>query len=698
MPARNPKVVRVGKPLVGEVSAVEGKQFEIRTGILVGLLIACLLVFVFALYNAQVVHGAEYLEQSKRKIVKTVAVEASRGEITDRYGRVLVSNRLSYNLTFDSSLLAAGQDQNAAIWALIQACDKKGVPHLDSLPVSRTMPFAYTTDTATDAEKKRFAKYLTDRGWAQDLSADELIRLMRQDFKLDAAYTDAQARQIVGVRYELAVRKLVNTTAYVFAEDVDINVISVLKEGNYPGVQINAVSAREYETASAAHILGTVGRIYEEEYPELSKKGYAMDDVVGKSGAEKAFEDFLKGTDGVRTIDTNEDGKITSELYTTEPQPGNNVALTIDLRLQEDTEKALAETTQKMVEKDGQQRGGAAVVIGVNSGEVLASASYPTYNLETYNADYTQLVSDPTKPLFNRAMQGIYPPGSTFKMVTAVGALEQGIILPSTIIEDKGIYTYYDDYQPRCWLYKSTGHTHGKISVVTAIEVSCNYFFYDVGRRLGIDQLDKYAKEFGLGSPTGVELPEAAGILAGPEYRESIGGNFTGGDTLQAAIGQSDNAFTPIQLANYIATLVNGGTHYKAHLLKDVKSYDYTKQMDAYDEKPLGTVAMSDQTLETVKEGMLKVAQEGTVSSYFKNYPIKVGAKTGTAQTGGDNTNNGVFVCFAPYDKPEIAIAIVIEKGGSGAALAETAVAILNSYFGTENAVTSSQGENTLLP
>lgn len=679
---------------------MEGKKFRTRTGIITGLLMACILWFLMTLYTTQIVQGAEYLEQSRRKIVRTEKVEASRGEITDRYGRVLITNRLSYNLTFDASYLAESQNQNEAILKLIQACDEQGVAHIDNLPVSLSVPFEYTLDSSADSQKnRRFSRYLSDRGWdVNSVDAGELIVLMRKDFKLDESYSDQQARQIIGVRYELALRKLINTTAYIFAEDVDIDLISVLKEGSFPGMRINTVSKREYMTPYAAHILGSVGRIYEEEYKELAEKGYAMDDMVGNSGVEKAFEEYLRGTDGVRIIDTNTDGKITSELYTTEPQPGGNVALTIDIRLQGATETALALTTEEMTKKDGETRGSAAVVIAVNSGEVLASASYPTYSLSSYNADYNQLAADAANPLYNRATQGIYPPGSTFKMVTAVGALEEEVITPQTLIEDKGIYTYYDDYQPRCWLYRATGHTHGKINVVTAIEVSCNYFFYDVGRRLGIEKLDEYARKFGLGLPTGIEIPESKGILAGPEYRQSVGGVFRGGDTLQAAIGQSDNNFTPLQLANYIATLVNGGTNYSAHLLKSVKSYDYSSVVFEYGSQETGTVNISQGTLEAVKQGMRNVAVQGTAAAYLKNYPIAVGAKTGTAQTGVDSISNGIFVCFAPYDDPEIAIAIVVEKGGSGAALAQTAIAIMDAYFNGEDTMTSVEQENVLLP
>ena len=355
-----------------------------------------------------------------------------------------------------------------------------------------------------------------------------------------------------------------------------------------------------------------------------------------------------------------------------------------------------AETITGMIDEDSNERGGAAAVVSVGSGEVLALASYPTYDLSTFNEDYDELVADERLPMFNRATQGIYAPGSTFKMCTAVAALESGIITPSSIIQDRGIYTYYRDPQPMCWVYRQGGSTHGRINVTQAITESCNYFFYEVGRLTGIRTLDSYASQFGLGQSTGIEIGDSSGVLASPEWADSHNQEWTDGQTITAAIGQSYNLFTPLQLANYIATLVGGGQHYEAHLLKNVKSYDNSSVIYAYDKAPLNTVEMSDSTLQAVKEGMHNLTT-GSLSYYFSNCVVSAGAKTGTAETGIADTNNGVFVCFAPYDDPQIAVAVVIEKGGSGAALASTAVDIVNSYFSQEEIGAVVIGENTLL-
>lgn len=676
-----------------------------------GFLLVVLFFFVTVLYNTQIVHGQEYLEQSVRTITKQEAVEASRGIITDRSGKSMVSNTQTYNLTFDTSLLKDGDDENTCILRLIQLCRNQSLAWVDELPLTVSSPYAYTVDSISNTQKNRFVKFLqsmklvsadvsssglTGEQLAQaGLTADVLMSDMRTYFKIPADWSDADARAVLGVLYELSVRKLVNTTAYTMVENISSPLISLLNDGNYAGAKVTSSSVRKYETTYAAHILGTVGRIFEEDYAKLKEKGYAMDDLVGKSGVESAFEEYLRGTDGTRVVSTNSDGKITSELYSKEPKPGDTVELTIDLDLQRATEDALDATVSKMTAADGITRGAGAAVIQVGTGDILALASYPTFNPTTYGQDYNQLSKDPAKPLFNRATQGTYAPGSTFKPCTAVAALESGVISPSTTIYDKGIYTYYaPTYTPHCWIYPGS---HGLVNVTKAITVSCNYFFFEVGRLTGIKALDQYATNFGLGQHTGIEIGDSAGVLAGPDYAKSAGLTWTDGQTIATAIGQSYNLFTPLQLANYIATLVGGGNHYPAHLLKEVKSYDNSQIVYAESSKPENTIDISDTNLNAVKEGMHALTTTGSLSSYFSKCVVDAGAKTGTAQVTKDTKNNGVFVCFAPYDDPKIAVAIVIEKGGSGSALASTAVEILNAYFSADEIGTAVIGENELL-
>ena len=655
---------------------------------------AFLLLFAVVLYDAQILHGGENRAKSISSNAASETVTASRGIITDRNGKVLVSNRLAYTLVFDRSGFADDAALNAAILRLVQLCEETGTGWNDTLPIGRVGNFL----RYSNARSETFDKFIEKNDLTSGASGRQLLSELRELYHVDESLSEREARLIVGVRYELHSRD-----SYTFAEDVSTEVLSLITDGRYEGVTIRTASARVYNTALAAHILGTIGPIWQEEwsssedtgYVGYADKGYSMNDLVGKDGVEKAFESYLRGMDGRRLITTDETGKITGELYTREPQPGGTVALTLDIDLQADVEAALAETISGMIDKDSNERGGAAAVVSVGTGEVLALASYPTYDLSTFNEDYDELVNDQRLPMFNRATQGIYAPGSTFKMVTAVAALESGIITPSSIIQDRGIYTYYKDPQPMCWIYSQTGSTHGRINVSQAITDSCNYFFYEVGRLTGIRTLDSYASQFGLGQSTGIEIGDSSGVLASPEWAESHDQEWTDGQTITAAIGQSYNLFTPLQLANYVATLVGGGDHYQAHLLKNVKAYDNSRLLYMYDDKPINAVEMSDTTLSAVTRGMHELTVSGSVAYAFENCVVSAGAKTGSAQVGTDIAN-GVFVAYAPYEKPEIAVAIVIEKGGSGAALANTAVEIINSWFSRAQDG-AAVGENTLL-
>ena len=655
---------------------------------------AFLLLFAVVLYDAQILHGGENRAKSISSNAASETVTASRGIITDRNGKVLVSNRLAYTLVFDRSGFDDDAALNAAILRLVQLCEETGTGWNDTLPIGRVGNFL----RYSNARSETFDKFIEKNDLTSGASGRQLLSELRELYHVDESLSEREARLIVGVRYELHSRD-----SYTFAEDVSTEVLSLITDGRYEGVTIRTASARVYNTALAAHILGTIGPIWQEEwssnedtgYVGYADKGYSMNDLVGKDGVEKAFESYLRGTDGRRLITTDETGKITGELYTREPQPGGTVALTLDIDLQADVEAALAETISGMIDKDSNERGGAAAVVSVGTGEVLALASSPTYDLSTFNEDYDELVNDQRLPMFNRATQGIYAPGSTFKMVTAVAALESGIITPSSIIQDRGIYTYYKDPQPMCWIYSQTGSTHGRINVSQAITDSCNYFFYEVGRLTGIRTLDSYASQFGLGQSTGIEIGDSSGVLASPEWAESHDQEWTDGQTITAAIGQSYNLFTPLQLANYVATLVGGGDHYQAHLLKNVKAYDNSRLLYMYDDKPINAVEMSDTTLSAVTRGMHELTVSGSVAYAFENCVVSAGAKTGSAQVGTDIAN-GVFVAYAPYENPEIAVAIVIEKGGSGAALANTAVEIINSWFSRAQDGTAI-GENTLL-
>ena len=712
-----------------------------RFRVMAAMALAVLAIYLVVLFNTQVVHHEEYLAKSIQTITRMENVEASRGIITDRSGRTLVTNQSTYSLTFDASLLKPGENQNDAILRLVTLCRDQGVAWEDNLPLSLDGAAHFTVDTLTDTQKSRFFSYLRDLKPTRELLAayvrqhpellkppkegetaldpaaakdTELLKQtnsaaltnslllnagitpaklfdwMREDMKLSDNYSDSDARLILGVRYELKLRKLgANNNAYVLAQNVDVAFCSLISDGQFQGAKIIRSSARQYATTYAAHILGTVGRIpdYTDEWKD---RGYLMDDTVGLSGAEAAFEDYLRGTDGKRMISVNSDGKITGEYYSVEPRSGYTVELTVDLKLQQAVEDTLAAKVAQLNQKDHlDSRGAAAAVVKVGTGEILALASCPSYDLSTWRKDFAELRDDPAKPLTNRAASSAYAPGSTLKPATAVAALESGATTPSETLFDTGYWKYPSTtWNGGTWCWKHSGH--GKVNATTAITNSCNYYFAEMGYRMGLDTLNEYYSALGLGEPTGIEIGEKTGRQATNE-----GGS---NQAPWAAYGQADQLYTPLQLANYIATLVSGGQHCPAHLLKSVKSYDNSEIIATGDTTPLNTLNISDSTLQAVKKGMYGYTQPGgMVYSYFKDCIVSAGAKTGTAQLGGGLKNNGVFVAFAPYDDPEIAIALVLEKGDAGAALATTAVDIINAYFDREDTA-SILPENQLIP
>ncbi len=712
-----------------------------RFRVMAAMALAVLAIYLVVLFNTQVVHHEEYLAKSIQTITRMENVEASRGIITDRSGRTLVTNRSTYSLTFDASLLKPGENQNDAILRLVTLCRDQGVAWEDNLPLSLDGAAHFTVDALTDTQKGRFFSYLRDLKPTRELLAayvrqhpellkppkegetaldpatakdTELLKQtnsaaltnslllnagvtpaklfdwMREDMKLSDDYSDSDARLILGVRYELKLRKLgANNNAYVLAQNVDVAFCSLISDGQFQGAKIIRSSARQYATTYAAHILGTVGRIpdYTDEWKD---RGYLMDDTIGLSGAEAAFEDYLRGADGKRMISVNSDGKITGEYYSVEPRSGYTVELTVDLKLQQAVEDTLASAVESLNAKDGlDSRGAAAAVVKVGTGEILSLASYPTFDLSTWRQDYAELSSDPATPMLNRAASSAYAPGSTLKPATAVAALESGATTPSETLFDTGYWKYPSTtWNGGTWCWKHSGH--GKVNATTAITNSCNYYFAEMGYRMGLDTLNEYYSALGLGESTGIEIGEKTGRQATNE-----GGS---NQAPWAAYGQADQLYTPLQLANYIATLVSGGQHCPAHLLKSVKSYDNSEIIATGDTTPLNTLSISDSTLQAVKKGMYGYTQPGgMVYSYFKDCIVSAGAKTGTAQLGGGLKNNGVFVAFAPYDDPEIAIALVLEKGDAGAALASTAVTILNSYFSRES-TGSVLPENQLIP
>lgn len=676
----------------------EAQKLRYRLIAMGGLFAACLVVFFITMFNAQIVNGAAYREQSVRTYTSVETVEASRGILTDRNGKVLVSNHTVYTLTFDPSLVPE-DELNGELLRLIDLLHEQDVPWYDELPLTDGTPYAYDFSVSRSGT---LLKYVESKRWIEEgmtldemlagLPASTLFSQLCTEYGVDADLSPTQKRELVGLRYSLAIAAMAGEGTFLFASDVSVALISLLKDGSYGGIRVGTSTVREYHTGAAAHILGRVGKIQNwDDYKD--KEGYEWNDLVGLDGVEAAFEDYLRGTDGTRIVTTNADGKVIDELYSVEPQPGNNVSLTIDIDFQEAVEQIIAGTAEAMTAEDGIDRGAAAAVVEIGTGDVLALATYPTYSLATFNQDFAELNTDPMRPMLNRATQWAFAPGSTFKPMVAVAALETGAITTQTKIRDLGAYHYYDMVY-HCWIWPGN---HGPVNVTDAITVSCNYFFYEVGRLTGISTLDSYAAAFGLGQPTGIEIPESTGTMTSPEYVNALDGQYwTDGLTLQAAIGQAFDLFTPLQLANYIATLAGGGTRYNTHLLSDVSEYDNAAPVYVYDEPPADVVSISEENLHAVLTGMRKLVTDGSVRAQFRDCVVDAAAKTGTAQTGGRGTiSNGVFVAFAPYDDPQIALALVIEKGNSGGALASTAVEILNAYFTAADP--DVVGENTLL-
>ena len=673
---------------------MEQKSFFYRLLALGGLFAVCLAVFVAAMFSGQIVHGEEYLAQSVRTNTRTEPVEASRGIITDRNGKVLVSNRPIYTLAFDASLVPEDA-LNDALLRLIAMLDEKGVAYTDDLPLSRTAPYSYEGDRSDFAALE---KYLVSKKWIAEgeVNADgtpagytstALFLSLHEEFDIPDTISAARSRALIGLRYSLALLQIGGLNTYTVASDIGVDLISLLKDGGFAGVTIGTSSTRVYETDYAAHILGRVTKIPAERWAEYKENGYAMNDLIGRDGVEAAFEQYLRGTDGRRLVTLNDSGKVIDELYSVEPQPGGNVSLTIDIDFQQQVEDILSATCTAMTDSDHLDHPAAAAVVQVGTGDVLALASYPTFSLSTFSEDFAQMNTDPLRPMWNRATQGTYAPGSTIKPLTAVASLESGVTNIYEHIYDTGKWVYpgYSASYTYCWLHSG----HGSLNVTGAITNSCNYFFAEMGYRLGMDRLRSYFSAFGLGEHTGIEIGDAAGTLPSQEEGTNL--------APWAAYGQANQLYTPLQLASYIATLAGGGERYTPHLLKDVREYDNADLVAVYNEPPTQTVSISDENLSAVLAGMRGLVTTGSLSYYFKDCIVDAAAKTGTAQTSDVKNDNGVFVCFAPYDDPQIAVALVIEKGQKGAALASSAVQILNAWFSSADDGSAVVGENVLL-
>ncbi len=678
---------------------MEGKKFYLRSAVLVGAVFLMLLGFGGLLYYTQIAVGMdEKTLAAINTMTKEEPVPAARGRITDRNGTVLVGNESRYQLELELEHMGNAEQQAQTVLMLLQLCQRLEQPWVDTdMPISKTAPYTFTNEevytyTASDGTEKdtRLGRMCKAMKWERTPDAGQLIDQMKRTFALEDAEETA-ARDALGVLYACYLRsKEIVWTEYAMARDVSVELITVVKEWNLDGVNIGVESVRSYRTPYAAHLLGQVGPITAENWTEgegYKGRGYAMDAIVGLSGVEYAFEEQLRGQDGIHAVTENRDGDPVNETEVVPALAGSDVALTLDLSLQQAAEESLA---RHVPELNGGAGGAAAVVLDVKDGGVLTMANWPTFDAATMT--YDDGVSA-LSPLFNRALQGTYSPGSTYKPVTAAAALDTGVATPETKIPCTGYVDYYGTLF-RCWIYREHGMTHGEETVSDALRDSCNIFFYRMAMEVGIDTLTEYAQKFGLGLPTGIELKEATGVNAGPAYSEQAGTTWYAGNLLSAAIGQSDNLFTPLQIANYVATLVNGGTRYSAHLLHSTTAADGTVTEHAPEVR--GEVHLVPEHLAAIKDGMRQMAEHSApVSAAFARLSaagIQVGAKTGSAQVSGQEQANGLFVCFAPYDDPQVAVCVAVEQGGSGAATSVIAADILEAYFqipqeGVEGAV-----------
>ena len=690
---------------------VGNEQRNFRFNIITIIVYIIGIILIVQLFNLQVVNGESYREQSNTRLSRIISIEAARGSILDRSGNELAGVRAQNNIELFKTNIG-NEELNQAILKLVNLLNEYQISYTDTFPI-KIEPYEFTIK---DEELTKWKKtYKIDENASPAEAFDEFKE------KYEITTDNAQdARKIISIRYKITTTGYSATKSITIAEDVSNEVVAQISERNseFPGVNISTEAVRTYSSGTlAAHVIGYTRTISREEY-EANKETYDMDDIIGKTGIEYMFEKYLKGTDGEKQVDMSVDGTITGEYVTQNAVAGNDVVLTIDANLQKVTETSLENCINKI--KSGgfsetyDARGGAVVVMNVNTGEVLASASYPTYNPEwfigTLETDKWNYMNDSkTHPLLNKTIQAAYEPGSIFKMITAIAGLETGVITPKEQMYDTGIYKKYGE-EWKCWYYTDYHRGHGYVNVTQALQHSCNYFFYETGDRAGIDAIAKYALHFGLGKKTGIELPsELSGTVASKENKKQ----WNPGDTLNAAIGQGDNNYTPMQIARYLSAIANGGTVVKPTLIKTIIKPDGTEvpreEIENYTNEKLGIqneddgITISPETINIAKEGMRMATSEagGTAYSMFKNFKVEVAGKTGSAEAGKDENDNDVvhawFVCFAPYENPEIAIVAMIENGGHGNYAAEIARDVLNQYFGS-NETTVINESSTAVP
>ncbi len=672
---------------------------RVRAGLLMLAVVLILGFFSLRLYKMQVLESDKNANNLTTFTTRT-RVRAARGDIVDTNGNVLVTNRASYDLVFNHYVILDCGNPNERLLELVQLCREKGIVYRDHFPVTTTWPFEYTLADYSAVWQAYFQAFLLNRGdMDSDITAPLLMKHLRESYRIPEDWSEEDARLVIGLRYELTLRNgITNLSNYVFLEDVSDEDLAAILELNIPGLGVETSSVRVYNTTYAAHVMGYVGAMSADQWQTYKELGYEMDALVGQSGFELAFEEYLHGTDGVRVDEVTQDGTIVNSYYDVEPKAGKNVEVSIDLMLQIAAEDTLQQVIEQMRDPetnptDDMQgldaQGGSVVAIDVRTGQVLVCASYPSYDPATMFANWTELNEDPFKPLINRALISALPPGSTFKPAMVIAGVESNTISASEQIKDKGVYLKYSGFHAYCMLYTRYGRVHQNVDAYEALKYSCNYYFYELADRMkNMDFIDQVGKGLGLGEKTGVELYESVGMRANPETKSKLfAGTDSAGwyaaDQLMAGIGQSFHRYTTMQLASYTMGLANQGLRYKATFLDRVISSDYRTLVYENKVQVLSSMEISNGAYRTYLEGMKRVchASGGTANGVFQNYPITVAGKTGTAEGIVGTSTSNLFICFAPANDPHIAIAVYGEQTG-GAKMAEVAKAILDIYFG----------------
>lgn len=653
------------------------------------------IVLIVQLFNLQIVNGKEYRETSNTRLSRETVIKAARGSIKDRTGNLLVTTKMGFNIELYKTKINT-TTLNKTILNTIKILENNNDKYINNLPIS-IEPFKFTID---DEESQ--VNWKKENDIKEDATPEQCFYELKEKYKIEQDNI-LEAYKIMVVRYEISRNGYSSIRPVTIAKDVSRESAVKLGEQSiyFPGISATNEPMVSYPSGSlASHILGYVGNITETEL-DGREDTYGINDVIGKVGIQYVFEEYLRGKDGIKQLDMSVDGTITDEYITQEAVAGSDVILTIDANLQAATEKALANNIKKIARggfsKRSDAKAGAAVVMNVKTGEILAMASYPDYEPELFVNGISQKKLDEYNKgdnIFNRAISGVYAPGSTFKMITAIAGLETGVITPTEKINDIGVYK--KAHEPACWIWNSYGMSHGWLNVTEAIIHSCNYFFYEVGYRATIDNIAKYAKYYGLGEKTNVELPmEEKGIVATRDKAKERGDEWQIGETLSAAIGQSYNSYTPIQMAKYISMLANSGEPIDVTIVKSINDVngnqvskeDITKFVNAklgLTKEKKENLNIKKENIDAILKGMKGVTSEegGTAYSTFANFNIELGGKTGSAQTDVQGKINGWFVGFAPYEEPEIAVVVLVENAGSGSYTAEVARDILQEYFG----------------